>query len=92
VILIAVVAAFALIAAADIISRAIVAAPRDISHIAPAPEGWKASIIQEGADDPDYLVVGIRFGSNDSLEYLLVKDGKPAKWKGQAEVTVTTPS
>jgi hypothetical protein len=90
--LISVVAAFAAIAVADIIGRAIASGPRDITHLAPAPKDWKAAIVQPGADDTGYLVAGIRFSTTDRLEYLLVKAGQAPIWKTQDEVKLALPS
>lgn len=92
-VLIATVAAIVFVAAADMLARAI-AARQDPQHVMPWGNGWTASISQDGADDFDYIVAGMRTtaGHPDLVDYLLVKAGSAPLWKRAADLTLKPPA
>jgi hypothetical protein len=92
-VLIALIAAWALIAVADLLSRSITSSAR--LRRAPAgaitaPRGLRVKVI-DGVDSPGWLVAAIR-GYDDSeadaVEFLVVKAGETPKWVEQASVTL----
>jgi hypothetical protein len=78
---VAVIAAFALIAVADLIARAWATAAGGSFVIASAPGGLTATKT-EGVDEPGYTVAAVRFKPTepDAVEYLLVKAGEAPGW------------
>lgn len=92
-VLIATIAAIVVVAAADMFSRAI-SARQDPHHVLPWGAGWTAAISQPEADDPGYIVAGMRTRASqpDAVEYLLVKAGSAPVWKRAADVTLAPPA
>jgi hypothetical protein len=92
--LVAIIAAFALIATADILARAWATASANTStgdHVVlAAPVGLQAKKT-EGTDIPGFTVGAIRFlpGKPDDLEYLLVKAGSAPEWVAEGAVALS---
>jgi hypothetical protein len=74
----ALVAAIALIFAADLIARGI--ASSKASRATTMPSGWTATLILDGSDEEGYAVAAVR-ATNAGPEFFVVKDGKPASWR-----------
>jgi hypothetical protein len=92
-VLIATIAAIVVVAAADMLARAI-AARRDTTHIVPWGQGWKASWTKLKSDRNGFIVAGMRVAASnpDGVEYLLVKDGRPPTWCAAADVVLDPPA
>ena len=91
-VLIAVIAAVVVIAAVDMLARAI-ATRRDPHHVLTLGEGWTASVQKEGADETGFTVAAARVGDAPSeAEYLLLKDGKAPTWHRATTVTLKAPA
>lgn len=87
-VLVAVIAAFALIAAADLIARAWATASSEPNKaiaehyvVAAAPSGLRATKIRD-EDESGFTVAAVRFkpADPDAVEYLLVKSGSAPGW------------
>jgi hypothetical protein len=95
-ILIAIIAAWAVIAVADLLARAITTSARLRSAPAagmPAPSGMQVKLT-EGVDSEGWLVAAIRGtdGADDgALQLLVVKAGEKPKWIDQEGVVVEAP-
>jgi hypothetical protein len=91
-VLIAIVAAWALIAVADLLARAITTAARLRSAPAagiPAPDGMRVKLI-DGVDSEGWMAAAVR-SVDGALELLVVKAGEKPKWVGQDGVVVEGP-
>lgn len=91
-VLIATIAAVVIVAAADMLSRAL-AARGENRYIAPWAKGWTARLITGGEDEPGFVVAGMRVSASnpDKIEYLVVKDGE-SKWRPASKVTLVPPT
>ncbi|HYM54249.1 MAG TPA: hypothetical protein VES97_02720 [Solirubrobacteraceae bacterium] len=90
--LIATIGAIVLVAAADMLARAI-AARGDPTHVVPWGEGWKATWTKPEPHDGDYLVAGMRVRASNpnEVEYLLVKEGEAPAWRQAKQVVLQPP-
>lgn len=82
-VLIAIFAAWAVVAAADLITRAIVKVATSQTQWVISPVDLATTVKRlEGADDPGWTVAAVRFqlSSPDKTSYLLVKAGKTPAW------------
>jgi hypothetical protein len=90
-ILIVIIAAWALIAVADLFTRAIATAARQKAPqppLVPAPSGMRVKLI-EGPDSPGWLVAAIRGGNGaGDAELLIAKSGEAPKWVSRDEVVL----
>ncbi len=92
-VLIAVIAAWALIAVADLLSRSITTAAklrRDPPAPIVAPKGMRVKVT-EGEDTTGWSVVAIRDADGtetDALNFLIIKAGQAPKWVKEDEVSV----
>jgi hypothetical protein len=90
VVFVAVIGAWAFIAAADMLARGYAAGHRDkfvaLASIIPARD--------DRGDDTNCEVVGIRVAEDDSdlLEYLVLKDGKTPEWVPGANIKFRDPA
>jgi hypothetical protein len=95
-VLIALIAAWAAIAIADLLARAITTSARLRSIPAagmPAPNGMQVKLT-DGVDSEGWLVAAVRGtngGAGEGLQFLVVKAGEKPKWIGQAGVVVEAP-
>lgn len=93
VVMISVIAVFAVVAAADILARAYVAGRR--GDIIPLPEGleamWDMPAKPVGQRDPVVRVVAVRFrrAETEDSEFLIVEDDKSTHWVGRNELGFT---
>ncbi len=95
-VLIAVIAAWALIAIADIFSRAIAKAATETARGAELAAKASANVVLmptavrakrlKGPDEPGFLVAALRSGDNGADVVMLVKEGKPPEWVERDEV------
>jgi hypothetical protein len=92
-VLVASIAAFVVVVAADMIARAI-ATHYDVTHVVPWGKGWEASWIKPGADEDGFIVAGMRVSASnpDAVEYLLVKSGDASVWRAAKEVKLKPPA
>jgi hypothetical protein len=91
--LIATIAAIVVVAAADMIARA-VAARGDPTHIMPWAKGWKATWTGAEPHESGYLLAGMRVRASnpDEVEYLLVNGDKGPAWHRASDVVLQPPS
>jgi hypothetical protein len=95
-VLIAIIAAWAVIAVADLLARAITTSARLRSAPAagtPAPDGMQVTLT-DGVDSPGWLVAAVRGtdgAADGDLELLVVKAGEKPRWVGQDGVLVEAP-
>ena len=101
-VLIAVIFAFALIAAADMFSRAIAASAHErgvgmvaaagLQHpgVAPIFPGIPATITT-GTDRPGYIAIVMRTDVDDRRSYLLIKGGRKPQWVAEDDVELGGP-
>ncbi len=92
-VLIATIGAVVLVAAADMLARAI-AARGDPTHIVPWAKDWKATWTLPDPDEGSYSVAGMRVRTSnpDEVEYLLIKEGKAPAWHRAEEVVLQPPA
>ncbi len=92
-VLIATIAAIVVVAAADMLARAI-AARRDTTHVVPWSKGWKATWTKPEPSEGDFIVAGMRVAASnpDKVEYLLVKEDQAPSWRVAEEVVLDPPS
>lgn len=92
--------AFAAVAVADLLSRAITAAAheRGTAMVAAAGVGQSGvtplfpglpATLTTGVDEPGYLAVAMRSDAEGHQEYLVIKAGKKPKWVGQDGLQLT---
>lgn len=84
VVIISVIAAFAVVAAADILSRGYASGRR--GAIIPMPVGLTAELIPGPAQQVGVVAVRFRRTEDDSSEFLIVKDDKSATWVGRDDL------
>jgi uncharacterized membrane protein YeaQ/YmgE (transglycosylase-associated protein family) len=91
-VLIATIGAIVLVAAADMLARAI-AARGDPTHVVPWGAGWKGTWTQPEPSEGGYLVAGMRIRASDpnEVEYLLVKEDKAPAWRQAKQVVLQPP-
>ena len=94
-VLIALIAAWSVIAVADLLARAITTSARLRSAPAtevPAPSGMQVKLT-EGVDSSGWLVAAVRSanGSSEDGQLLVVKAGEKPKWIAQDGVVVEAP-
>jgi hypothetical protein len=92
-ILVAVIAAFAAIAVADLLTRAWATAAKarvDSFTIAAAPSKLKAKKTS-GVDETGFIVAALRFkpSAPDEVEYLLVKTGAQPEWVARKDLELS---
>lgn len=95
-VLIAVIAAWAFIAVADIFSRAIAKAATETALGAELAAKASANVVLmptalsakrlKGPDEPGFLVAALRSGDDGADLVMLVKEGKPPEWVERDEV------
>jgi hypothetical protein len=91
-VLIAIIAAWALIAVADLLARAITTTAklrREPSSLVTAPKKMRVKVTGGGEDSPGWTVAAIRGADGseaDALNLLVVKSGQAPKWVKQDEV------
>ena len=88
--LVAVIAAFTLIAVADLLARAWATAANGKLIVTAVPGGLSAKKI-DGEDQPGFTVAAMRVKSGDpeKVEYLLVKAGSEPAWVAGANVRLS---
>jgi hypothetical protein len=86
VVIMSVIAAFAIVAAADILARGYAAAER--GDFIALPDGLSATLDVEGTRDPAVTVVAARFRRTEDgdSEFLIVKDDKSTAWVGRGKL------
>ncbi len=92
-VLIATIAAIVLLAAADMLARAI-ATRRDVRHVMAMGQGWTASIHKPEADESGFTVAAVRASdaASSDPEYLLIKAGTAPAWHPATGITLIPPS
>lgn len=87
VVIIAVIATFAVVAAADILARGYAAGRR--GELVPMPDGLVGTIDQHGAN-PKVAIVAARFCATEdgNAEYLVVKEDKSTAWIASDKLNV----
>jgi len=90
-VLIGIVAAWALIVAADILSRGYAHAQRCCSEVIPVPAGMPNATPAGG--EGGWAVVAIRMspGTNANAEFLLAKPGQQAQWVDTDHISFVAP-
>jgi hypothetical protein len=88
-VLIAVIAAWTLIAVADLVARAVAksAAARADEAIAPLPTALQATKTV-GADQTGFVAAAIRTSGDGDTSFLLVKQGQPPVWVDAGELSL----
>jgi hypothetical protein len=84
VVIIAVIAAFVVVAAADILARGYAAGQR--AEIIPMPDGLRAELIPGPAQTVRVAAVRFRRTEDDSSEFLIVKDDQSTTWVGREDL------
>jgi hypothetical protein len=90
VVIMSVIAAFAVVAAADILGRGYAAGRR--GDIIPMPEGLTAVYTPGPNQDVSVSAVRFRKTEDDDSEFLVVKDDNTAIWAGRDELDFSPPA
>jgi hypothetical protein len=92
-VLIATIGAIVLVAAADMLARAI-AARGDPTHVVPWGRGWKATWTQPEPSEGGFLVAGMRVRASNpnEVEYLLIRDDQAPAWRQAKQVVLQPPA